>query len=301
MLYCSMCSGSCEGFPLHCSGNGNFVDNLCYDVNMVIRSKEVIAAGVDIGSSTSKAVLLDGDEVLCHSLIATGAESASSARRALDEALEKANLSVVQIGYIVATGYGRVIVPFAQETVTELSCHARGANWLFPSARTILDMGGQDCKAIRCDAAGRLENFTMNDKCAAGTGRFLELMARVLGISLDEMSELALEAKAEVRINSTCAVFAKSEVTSLVREGEDRRDVLAGLHSAIAARVYNLLRGVGVEPDLVITGGIGKNIAVVRKIEKRVGLSALLPEEPQIVGALGAALFARGKIMLGKE
>jgi len=162
-------------------------------------------------------------------------------------------------------------------------------------------MGGQDCKAIRCDAAGRLENFAMNDKCAAGTGRFLELMARVLGISLDEMSELALEAKAEVRINSTCAVFAKSEVTSLVREGEDRRDVLAGLHSAIAARVYNLLRGVGVEPDLVITGGIGKNIAVVRKIEKRVGLSALLPEEPQIVGALGAALFAREKIMLGKE
>ena len=261
----------------------------------------MIVAGVDIGSSTSKAVLLDGDEVLCHSLIATGAESANSARRALNEALEKANLSVVEIGYIVATGYGRVIVPFAQETVTELSCHARGANWLFPSARTILDMGGQDCKAIRCDAAGRLENFTMNDKCAAGTGRFLELMARVLGLSLDELSELSLDARAEVRINSTCAVFAKSEVTSLVREGEDRRDVLAGLHSAIAARVYNLLRGVGVEPDLVITGGIGKNMAVVRKIEERVGLSALLPEEPQIVGALGAALFARERIMLGKE
>lgn len=255
----------------------------------------MIVAGLDIGASTSKAVLLSGDNILSHSIIATGAESANSARRALDEALNRANLSPAEIGYIVATGYGRVIVPFAQETVTELTCHARGANWFFPSARTVLDMGGQDCKAIRCDEAGRLLNFMMNDKCAAGTGRFLELMARVLWLSLDELGELSLEARAEVKINSTCAVFAKSEVISLIREGKDRRDVLAGLHSAIAARVYNLLRGVGVEPDLVITGGIGKNIGMVRRIEQMVGLKALVPEEPQIVGALGAALFARDR------
>jgi len=261
----------------------------------------VITAGVDIGSATSKVVLLNGDEVVCHSLIATGAESANSARRVMDEALQRSNLSPDDIAYIVATGYGRVIVPFAHETITELTCHARGANWLFPSARTILDMGGQDCKAIRCDEEGRLENFAMNDKCAAGTGRFLELMARVLGLSLDELGEVSLEATSEVMINSTCAVFAKSEVTSLVREGKERADVLAGLHSAIAARVYNLLRGVGVEPDLVITGGIGKNVGVVRKIEERVGLKALLPEEPQIVGALGAALIARERIASGKE
>jgi len=261
----------------------------------------VITAGVDIGSATSKVVLLNGDEVVCHSLIATGAESANSARRVMDEALQRSNLSPDDIAYIVATGYGRVIVPFAQETITELTCHARGANWLFPSARTILDMGGQDCKAIRCDEEGRLENFAMNDKCAAGTGRFLELMARVLGLSLDELGEVSLEATSEVMINSTCAVFAKSEVTSLIREGKARADVLAGLHSAIAARVYNLLRGVGVEPDLVITGGIGKNVGVVRKIEERVGLKALLPEEPQIVGALGAALIARERIASGKE
>ena len=257
----------------------------------------MIVAGLDIGASTSKAVLLSGDKILGHSIIATGAESANSARQALDQALNQVNLSLAEIGYIVATGYGRVIVPFAQETVTELTCHARGANWLFPSVRTIVDMGGQDCKAIRCDEAGRLQNFMMNDKCAAGTGRFLELMARVLGLSLDELGELSLESRAEVRINSTCAVFAKSEVTSLVREGRDRRDVLAGLHSAIAARVYNLLRGVGIEPDLVITGGIGKNMGVVRRIEERVGLKALLPEEPQIVGALGAALFAQDRTM----
>ena len=261
----------------------------------------MIAAGVDIGSATSKVVLLDGDMILGYSLIATGAESAKAARLALDEAMVRANISLVKIGYIVATGYGRVIVPFAQETVTELSCHARGANRLFPSARTILDMGGQDCKAIRCNEAGHLENFVMNDKCAAGTGRFLELMARVLGLSLDDMAKLSLESRSEVRINSTCAVFAKSEVTSLIREGRDRRDVLAGLHSAIAARVCNLLRGVGIRADLVISGGIGKNIAVVRKVEEIVGLRALVPEEPQIVGALGAALFARDRIMLGKE
>jgi len=256
-----------------------------------------IAAGVDIGSATSKVVLLSDDEILGFSIIPTGADSADSARRAMDKALRLTGLSQEDIGFTIATGYGRVIAPFAQETVTELTCHARGANRLFPSARTILDMGGQDCKAIRCDGSGRLENFIMNDKCAAGTGRFLELMARVLGLSLDDLGSLSLEASREIKINSTCAVFAKSEVTALIREGHDKRDVLAGLHGAISARVYGLLRGVGIEPDLVITGGIGKNVGVVSVLEKRLGLEALLPEEPQIVGALGAALFARDKLL----
>jgi predicted CoA-substrate-specific enzyme activase len=263
--------------------------------------EKVIAAGIDIGSSTSKVVLLDGHKILSHSIVPTGAESANAARQVMEQALSSNTLSLGEIGYIVATGYGRIIVPFAHETVTELTCHARGANVLFPSARTILDMGGQDCKAIRCNADGQLENFMMNDKCAAGTGRFLELMAHVLGLPLNDLGELSLKARTEVKINSTCAVFAKSEVTTLIREGQDRRDVLAGLHSAISARVYSLLRGVGVEPDLVITGGIGKNIGVVRMVEKQVGLKALLPEEPQIVGALGAALFARDKLTKAKE
>ena len=261
----------------------------------------MIVAGIDIGSSTSKEVLMDSDKVLCYSIVTTGAESVKSAQLVLDEALNTVNARRHEISYIVATGYGRVIVPFAQNTVTELTCHARGANWLFPSARTILDMGGQDCKAIRCDEAGRLLNFMMNDKCAAGTGRFLELMARVLGMPLDKLGELSLEAHNDVKINTTCAVFAKSEVTSLVRDGKDKRDVLAGLHSAIAGRVYNMLRGVGIEPDLVITGGIGKNIGVVRKIEERVGMKVLIPEEPQIVGALGAALFARDSSTVKEE
>ncbi|MBE0414926.1 MAG: 2-hydroxyglutaryl-CoA dehydratase [Dehalococcoidia bacterium] len=256
----------------------------------------MITAGVDIGASTSKVVLLKDAQILSYSIIATAAESAFSARRAMDEALKGTDLRSGDIGCIVATGYGRVIVPFAHETITELSCHARGANWLFPSVRTILDMGGQDCKAIRCDERGRLKNFVMNDKCAAGTGRFLELMARVMELRLEDLGRLALEARGEIRIDSTCTVFAKSEVSSLVREGRDKRDILAGLHAAIATRVYNLLRGVGIERDLVITGGIAKNIGVVRKVEEKAGMEVLLPPEPQIVGALGAALFAHDKL-----
>ena len=257
----------------------------------------MITAGVDIGASTSKAVILEDGEILSYSIIVTGAESAASALRAMDHALKGVDrLSLGDIGYIVATGYGRVIVPFAHETVTELSCHAKGANWLFPSARTILDMGGQDCKAIRCDDIGRLKNFVMNDKCAAGTGRFLEVMAKIMELPLEKLGELSLEAREEIRINSTCAVFGKSEVAALIREGRDKRDILAGLHEAVASRVYTLLRRVGIERDLVISGGIGKNIGVVRKIEKKVGMKALIPAEPQIVGALGAALFARERL-----
>jgi predicted CoA-substrate-specific enzyme activase len=257
----------------------------------------MITAGVDIGSSTSKAVLLRDDEILSYSILFTGSESVHSANQVLNDILLKSNLSLKDIQYIIATGYGRVIVPFAHEALTELTCHARGAHWLFPGVRTILDMGGQDCKAIRCDSAGRLQNFIMNDKCAAGTGRFLELMARVLGLSLDDLGEISLGAVSAIKINSTCAVFAKSEVTSLIREGKERKEVIAGLHSAIAGRVYTLLRGVGIEPELAISGGIGKNKGVVQEIEKRLGMKVLLPVEPQIVGALGAALFARDKII----
>jgi len=257
----------------------------------------VITAGIDIGSSTSKVVILEDNRTLSYSIIPTGAESAGSAQRAMDEALRGTeHLSLKDIGWVIATGYGRVIAPFANETVTEISCHARGANWLFPSVRTVLDMGGQDCKAIRCDDKGKLLNFAMNDKCAAGTGRFLEVMADVMELPLEDIGELSLQAVEEIRINSTCTVFGKSEVTSLIRQGKDKPDILAGLHVAILHRVYTLLRKVGVEPDLAITGGIAKNIGVVKRLAERVGLNIRLPEEPQIVGALGAALFARDKL-----
>jgi len=256
----------------------------------------VIVAGIDVGSSTSKSVILEDNHILSYSIIPTGAESAGSAQRAMDEALKGTNhLSLKDLRWIIATGYGRVIVPFADETVTEISCHAKGANWLFPSVRTVLDMGGQDCKAIRCDEQGKLLNFVMNDKCAAGTGRFLEAMAEVMDLPLEDIGELSLQAKEEIRINSTCTVFGKSEVASLIRQGRDKRDILAGLHVAILNRVYTLLRRVGIEPCFAITGGIAKNIGMVKRLEEKVGLNALLAEEPQIVGALGAALFARNK------
>lgn len=257
----------------------------------------MITAGIDIGSSTAKAVILQDNCVLASSIMPTGADSAGSALKVLDMALGKATgISRSEIQYIVGTGYGRLIIPFADETITEISCHARGANWLFPSVRTVVDMGGQDCKAIRCDASGKLVNFAMNDKCAAGTGRFLELMARVLNLPLEEIGPLSLQAKIPIRINSTCAVFGRSEVTALLRQGKDRAGVIAGLHAAVAGRVYTLLRRVGVQPDFAITGGIARNVGVVKRLEQMAGMKALLPEEPQIVGALGAALFARDKI-----
>ncbi len=258
-------------------------------------------AGVDIGSASSKAVILANGRVAAQALIPTGAESVASAERVMEAALRQAGLGLDDLNYVVSTGYGRIIVPFADEEVTELSCHARGAHWLFPGARTVLDMGGQDCKAIRCDEQGRLGDFAMNDKCAAGTGRFLELMADVLQIPLAEIGPLSLEANGDLRISNTCAVFAKSEVAALVRQGRDRRVILAGLHEAICTRVHALLRRVRVTPDFVIAGGIGKNVGVVRRIEERVGLPALLPEEPQIVGALGAALFAADRVAEGAE
>lgn len=257
----------------------------------------VLTAGIDVGSATSKAVVLEEGRILSYSIVPTGAGSAASAQRVMEQALKKAGgIPLQDIDYIVATGYGRIIVPFAHDTVTELSCHARGCHYLFPSVRTILDMGGQDCKSIRCDDNGKLKNFDMNDKCAAGTGRFLEVMARVMELSLEDLGPLSLEAKEAVKINSTCTVFAKTEVSSLIRRGLDKRDILAGLNVSITNRVHVLLRQVGIEKDFAITGGIAKNVGVVRAIEKRVGLTALIPEEPQIVGALGAALFARDRV-----
>jgi predicted CoA-substrate-specific enzyme activase len=256
----------------------------------------MITAGIDVGSSTSKAVILKDNKILSYSIIPTSAESADSAQRAFDKALDNTQfISPDDIHWIIATGYGRVVVTFAKETVTELSCHVRGANWLFPSVRTVLDMGGQDCKAIKCDGQGRLLNFMMNDKCAAGTGRFFELIAKVMDLPLGDIGKLSLDTNNEVRMSSTCAVFGKSEVASLMRQGRSKPDILGGVHTAVSDRIITLLRRVGITPDLAITGGIARNIGMVRRVEEKVGCKALIPDEPQIVGALGAALFARDK------
>ena len=252
----------------------------------------MITGGVDVGSRTTCALILNENDILSYSLINTGVQSAMTSQRAMDEALKKATLKMEDLGYIVGSGYGRFLVPFANEIVTEIWCHSRGAHWYFPEVRTILDMGGQDCKAIRVGPNGDHVNFAMNDKCAAGTGRFLEVMAETLGFDIEDIGELSLQSKNEVKISSTCAVFAKSEVASLVRRKIDKIDILSGLHEAISVRTFNLLKRVRIEKDFVITGGIANNIGVVRKLEEKAGLTAMIPEEPQVVGALGAAILA---------
>jgi predicted CoA-substrate-specific enzyme activase len=260
----------------------------------------MIFAGIDIGSRAAKAVIMDDKDIISSAITDTGPESVKTAYAVMEMALKSTNLSLQDIDYIVATGYGRVLVPFAAGNMSEISCHARGINWYFPSVRTILDMGGQDCKAIRCDENGAVTNFVMNDKCAGGTGRFLEMIADVLNVRLEDSGELALQSKKAITFNTICAVFAKSDAISYLRKGVSRSDILAGLHEAIAIRSLNLLKRVSIEKEFTITGGISKNKGMVRKLAEKVGLEPLLCEDPQLVGALGAAIFAKEKYAGGK-
>lgn len=254
----------------------------------------MISCGIDVGSLSGEAVVMEGRDLLGYSIVRTGHDSTSTAKEALEMVLKKTGLSQAQINYTVATGYGRVIVPFAQRNISEISCHARGANFLFPMARTILDMGGQDCKAIRCDERGRLVRFLMNDKCAAGTGRAVEVIASLLEVKLEEVGQLSLSNLQDPpKISNNCLLFAKSEILSLMREGVSVEALLAALCTSIAEKVCELLKRVGLQEKFVITGGIAKNQGVVRRIEQKLGISALIPPEPQIIGALGAALFAQ--------
>jgi len=232
-----------------------------------------------------------------YSILRTVSGSERSAEKAVGWALEETSVKREDIAYTVATGYGRVNVEFANKAVTEISCHGRGANWIWgPSVRTIMDMGGQDCKAIRCDQNGRITSFVMNDKCAAGTGRGVEVFADLLQIPIEEIGALSLSVQDEPEpLNSTCVVFQKSETISRLQGGASKENVLAALCSANAHRAAQLLRRVGVEKELVVTGGIAKNLGVVVRLEKELGFKALPANtdfDPQLAGAVGAALFA---------
>lgn len=255
----------------------------------------MIYAGIDIGSRAAKAVLLQDDVIISSVIRDTGAESVKTSQELLKELLDGTGIEAGEINYTVATGYGRVLVPYADENVSEISAHAKGINWYFPQVRTILDMGGQDCKAINCDGEGNVTNFVMNDKCAGGTGRFLEMIAEVLNVPLEEIGSASLSSNGGIPFNTICAVFAKTEALGHLRKGVSRADILAGLHEAIATRSYNLLRRVSLEPGFAITGGISKNSGLVAKISQKVQMDPLLCEDPQLCGALGAALFARDK------
>jgi predicted CoA-substrate-specific enzyme activase len=263
-------------------------------------SKPVIVAGIDIGSRGTKTVILKDGDILAYTIKDTGAESVKTSYMGINSTLAGTGLELHDLDYVVATGYGRVLVPFAQENVSEISCHAKGINHYYPQVRTILDMGGQDCKAISVDNEGRVTNFVMNDKCAGGTGRFLEMIASVLGLTVQEIGELSLKSTSAFPFNTICAVFAKTEAISYLRHGVSKSDILAGLHTAISVRCLNLLQRVGINKEFSITGGIAKNQGMVAKIKEKVGLEPLLAKDPQIIGARGAALFAHERF-LGQE
>jgi len=254
----------------------------------------MITLGIDIGSLTGKALVLKDNDILAWDLILTGSDSVETGTTVTNNVLKKAGLAPEDMDFIVSTGYGRIMIPFANKNVSEISCHAKGANWFFPSVRTILDMGGQDCKAIRCDEAGKVTDFAMNDKCAAGAGRSMGIMAELVDVPLEDLGRLSLETvNGAVPISSMCVVFARSEVLGYIRQGVPKNDVLAGACEALASRVYGLLSRVGIKEDFVISGGIAKNIGVVKRLEEMTGLKAHMCFEPQIVGALGAAIFGR--------
>ena len=255
-----------------------------------------IVAGVDIGAATAKAVILDNSVVLASSVIPTGYSAAGAGEAVIKEALAKVALTSGDLGYIISTGYGRRSVSFPHKALTEIICHAAGVSWLITQARTIIDIGGQDSKVIGLDEKGNVTNFVMNDKCAAGTGRFLEVMAGVLGIDISEMGPVSLLGQEPCQKSSTCTVFAESEMVSRRAEGRSREDIIAGIHKAMARRVTIMGAPVGFKREIVFTGGVAKNVGIKKALEDEIKLEILIPDEPQIIGALGAALLAKAEL-----
>ncbi len=259
-------------------------------------SQKMYVMGIDSGSTSTNAVIMDQDRsIVAFDVVRTGAKSGDSADRILKEVLDRAGLAREDISWIVSTGYGRVSIPFADENVTEISCHGRGAHYFNPSIRTILDIGGQDSKGIRLNEAGEVVDFAMNDKCAAGTGRFLEMIARSLEIGIDELGPIAMQSTEKIEITSMCSVFAESEVISLIANNKEKADIADGICHAIANKACSLMKRVGMEQDFMMTGGVAKNPGVVRAIEEKIGAKLYICEEPEIVGAVGAALYALDK------
>jgi predicted CoA-substrate-specific enzyme activase len=270
----------------------------------------VLTMGIDIGSRSSKCVILDEGQLLTYGSIETGPNIVKTAQAVVDATVNRRtslwgeyrmqlpdvkvdHLKIDNMACIVSTGYGRAVVPFAHRNITEISCHCRGAQWFEPGVSTILDVGGQDSKGIRVGAKGEVADFVMNDKCAGGTGRFMEIVAEALHLPLSEIGALSLQSTKVLPFSSTCAAFGRGAAVAMMKEGERKEDILAGLHEAIAKRVLSIVKRVGIEDKFVISGGIGRNVGLVSKIEDRLeGLKVTLPQEPMIVGAVGAALFA---------
>ena len=257
-------------------------------------------AGIDVGSTQTKAIILNEERrIVGRALIDTGAYISQAAERSFAKALEDSGLRREEVGYVVGTGYGRFKVTFGDAQITEISCHARGANLIFPNTRTVIDMGGQDAKGIKIGEAGDVKDFVMNDKCAAGTGRFLANSAEALGLPLDAIGPLALKGTNPVRLSTVCAVFVESDIMSYVAQGKKVEDILAGVHSAIAARTIALVRRVGIEPEVTFTGGVSLNIGMVKALEQKLEMPLNVSPESHFVGAIGAALMALERAVAG--
>lgn len=258
----------------------------------------IIAGGVDVGSTQTKAILVDDRrQIVGRALINTGANVTRAADRAFQEALESSGLRREAVVYVVGTGYGRYKVTFGDAQITEISCHARGACFVFPNTRTVIDIGGQDAKGIQVGQGGEVVDFVMNDKCAAGTGRFLANAAEVMDLSLDEIGEISLKATNPVRVSTVCTVFVESDVMAYLAQGKKVEDILAGLHSAIASRTVALVRRIGIEEELTFTGGVSRNVGMVRALEEKLGFKINVNPESHYIGAIGAALHALDRAM----
>jgi predicted CoA-substrate-specific enzyme activase len=253
----------------------------------------MITVGIDVGSITAKAVMIQDGNVISQELILTGYNARGAGETVLQNVIKNVSLEFSSVDKIIATGYGRNSVAGTHKTVTEITCHAMGAHFLDPSIRSVIDIGGQDSKAIAITNTGGVMDFAMNDKCAAGTGRFLEVMARALEVDLSNFGDFSLNADHPSKISSLCTVFAESEVISLIAKGERRHNIIAGIHESIAARVVAMASRLGLKPPIMMTGGVAKNIGVVKALERKMGQKMIVSPKAQIIGAIGAALIGQ--------
>ncbi len=260
------------------------------------------AAGVDVGSTQTKALIVDEQRrIVARSLIDTGAYLVRAAERAYEKALAEAGLVRSDVGYVIGTGYGRFKVAFGDDQVTEISCHAKGAWTLYPGTRTVIDIGGQDTKAIKVSDRGEVLDFAMNDKCAAGSGRFLSNSAEALGMDVSEIGPRSLDAKNPVRLSTVCTIFVETDILSYLAQGKKIEDILSGVHGAIGSRTVALVRRVGAESEVTFTGGVARNVGMVRSIEEKLDLRVNVSPDSHYTGALGAAIFAVERVVAGAE
>ena len=251
----------------------------------------MITAGIDVGSITAKVAILKDGQIIGDRLMPTGYSAAKAGKKVFDKMLSELKLESGSLTRIIATGFGRNSVTFADKTITEITCHAAGAHYINPALRSIIDIGGQDSKAIVMDKDGKVIDFAMNDKCAAGTGRFLEVMARALELDINDFGSISQQADQPAAISSLCTVFAESEVISLIAGGESRRNIIAGIHKSISSRVMAMASRIGLRPPIMMTGGVAKNSGVVRALEGKCGQSIEVSPRAQVIGAIGAALI----------